>query len=618
MTLRAKLLGAQAVLAVALALVGAIAIGSVRTLGQATDAILKDNYRSVLAAQRMKEAAERLDSAALRRVVERPDRADEQAAPYLTTFSAELTVQEGNVTERGEAEATARLRGAWDGYREAYRRFEVLTGRAARSAAYFESLEPGFLEVKAAAQEVLDLNQDAMVRRSERARGRAGQLIALVIAATVAGLLAGTLLASGLTARIVRPVTVLALAAQRIAKGDLTARARVAGQDEIAALAKEFNAMADKLAEYRQSSLGELLQAQQAAQAAIDGLPDPVLILDLTGRLQNANAAAEAMLRLGVSEQAAEPLAALDPALRAAVEQVRAHVVGGHGPWQPHGFEEAVRLDGPDGARWLLPRGSPLHAEGGGVSGAAVVLQDVTRLMRVDELKNDLVATVAHEFRTPLTSLRMAIHLCVEEAAGPVTDKQADLLLTARQDCERLQGIVDDLLDLSRIQAGRVELQRRPVRPRTLLEDAAAAARDAAEAAGVVLQVHAEGVEREVPADPERMALVLSNLVSNALRHTPRGGRIALSAAPAGEAVRFEVADTGEGIPHDDLERIFDRYFRVPGRRAGGVGLGLYLVRELVQAHGGEVGVESTPGEGSRFWFTLPLASHDGEDGGSR
>lgn len=615
MTLRAKLLGAQGVLAVALALVGVISIGSVRTLGHATDEILKDNYRSVLAAQRMKEAAERLDSAALFRVAGRPERADAQAAPHRTTFEAELAVQEGNVTEPGEAEATAQLRQAWDAYRDAFGRFERLAERQALAATYFDGLEPGFQRVKAAAQEVLDLNQDAMVRRSERARAQARRLIGLVIAATLAGLLAGSLLASGLTTRIVRPVTVLALAAQRIAKGDLAARARVAGQDEIAALASEFNAMADRLAEYRQSSLGELLQAQQAAQATIDGLPDPVLILDVGGRLQNVNGAAEALLRLGAAGPSGEPLGALDPALRAAVEQVRAHVAGGHGPWQPRGFEDAVRLDGPEGARWLLPRAAPLHAEGGGVSGVAVVLQDVTRLRRVDELKNDLVATVAHEFRTPLTSLRMAIHLCVEEAAGPVTERQADLLQAARQDCERLQGIVDDLLDLSRIQAGRVELVRRPVPPRTLLEDAAAAARDAAEAAGVALQVRAEGLDGAVAADPDRLALVLSNLISNALRHTPRGGRVTLAAAPREAAVRFEVADTGEGIPPGWHERIFERYVRLPGRSGGGVGLGLYLVRELVQAHGGEVGVESAPGQGSRFWFTLPLAAAD-EAGG--
>jgi len=587
---RRRLVAARgAALALALALVGAIASLSVRSLGRSSGAILQDNYRSVLAAQRMKEAVERLDSAALFRVAGRPDKAGEQAPPNLELFERELEVQEGNVTEHGEQQATQALRAAWDVYAVAWRRQDRARDRAELSQAYFDELEPAFLAVKAAAQRILDLNQDAMVRRSEAARTEANRLIALVVAATLAGLLSGTLLATGLTTRIVRPVSVLAQAAQRIAAGDLEARARVHGKDEIAALAAEFNSMADRLAEYRRSSLGELLQAQQAAQATIDGLPDPVLILDAAGRLANLNQAAEALLRPGPAPGDVEPLA-------------------GRGAWQPHGFEDAVRLDGTDGPRWLLPRAEPLHAEGGAVSGVAVVLQDVTRLRRIDELKNDLVATVAHEFRTPLTSLRMAIHLCVELAAGPLTEQQADLLEAARQDCERLQGIVDDLLDLSRIQAGRVELIRRPVAARLLLEEAQAAARDQAAAAGLTLQVRGAEAGDEVSADPERLALVLSNLISNAIRHTPAGGAVTLSAVPAGDQVRFVVADTGEGIPGAYLDRIFDRFFRVPGRQAGGVGLGLYLVRELVGAHGGQVGVESESGQGSRFWFTLPRA----------
>jgi signal transduction histidine kinase len=199
-----------------------------------------------------------------------------------------------------------------------------------------------------------------------------------------------------------------------------------------------------------------------------------------------------------------------------------------------------------------------------------------------------------------------------------VSDQQADLLTTARQDCERLQGIVDDLLDLSRIQSGRVELLRRPVPARDLLAEAQAAARDAAAAAGLTLVLRGGEAGEVVAADPDRIALVLSNLVSNAIRHTPAGGVVTLTAAPepGSAAVRLEVADTGEGIPREYLDRIFERFFSVPGRRAGGVGLGLYLVREIVQAHGGEVGVESQPGQGARFWFSLPLAEIEPDQAG--
>jgi signal transduction histidine kinase len=240
------------------------------------------------------------------------------------------------------------------------------------------------------------------------------------------------------------------------------------------------------------------------------------------------------------------------------------------------------------------------------VTGATVVLQDVTRLMRFDELKNDLVATVAHEFRTPLTSLHMAIHLIAEEAAGPLTERQADLMAAARGDCERLQAIVDDILDLSRIQAGRVELQLQPVEAGAVLAQAAAAVQPQAQLARAELVVQGPDEPLRLVADSERLQLVLANLLGNALRHTPEGGRISARVSAQGGAARFEVEDSGEGIPPQYRERIFERFFQVPGARRGGVGLGLYLAREIVRAHGGEMGVESEPGKGSTFWFTVP------------
>jgi signal transduction histidine kinase len=271
----------------------------------------------------------------------------------------------------------------------------------------------------------------------------------------------------------------------------------------------------------------------------------------------------------------------------------------------PRGFEEAVRVASPEGDRHLLPRATPVYSEQGSIVGATIVLQDVTRLMRFDELKNDLVATVAHEFRTPLTSLRMAIHLCAEEVVGPLTEKQADLMAASRQDCERLQGIVDDLLDLSRIQSGRMALRVERLDVGALLEGAAGGLRSAAEAGDIELAVTPEETP-DVRADSERIQLVLTNLLANAMRHTPPGGRVEARAIPACGAVRFEVRDTGEGIAREHHDRIFDKFYRVPGARSGGVGLGLYISREIVQAHGGAMGMESEPGKGSTFWFTLP------------
>ncbi|HET9595703.1 MAG TPA: ATP-binding protein [Anaeromyxobacteraceae bacterium] len=604
MTLRAKLLLAQAPLGLALALVGLASVSAIAALGRSPELILRANYRSVLAAERMLAAEKELAEYAWTRSAGRA--ADDGARQGATArLEAELRAQEGNITEAGEADATRLLRARWTAYQRALD--ELLAAPpASRLDAYFDRFAPAAAALRRAAGEILALNQDAMQRKSDQAHRAAARTTALVVGVIAAAVLAGLLASTWITTRLLRPVGALSRTVRSLGEGDLDVRVPVVGGDEIAALGAEFNTMAERLRQYRTSSLGELLQAQQASQAAIDSLPDPVLVIDERGAIANLNGAAEALLRRGAG--APPSLAALDPGLRATVERVRAHVLAGKGAYVPHGFDEAVRIDGPDGARSLLPRASPLYSEEGAITGATVVLQEVTRLMRFDELKNDLVATVAHEFRTPLTSLRMAIHLCADELVGPLTGKQADLMFAARQDCERLQSIVDDLLDLSRIQSGRLVLSRGAAAPRDLAAAAVEAHRSEASGAGVALTAVAGEHLPDVSVDRERIELVLSNLVANALRHTAAGGAVEVTAVEGEGSVRFEVKDSGAGIAPEHHERIFEKFYRVPGAPAGGVGLGLYLAREIVEAHGGRIGVASAPGEGSRFWFTVPRA----------
>jgi NtrC-family two-component system sensor histidine kinase KinB len=282
-----------------------------------------------------------------------------------------------------------------------------------------------------------------------------------------------------------------------------------------------------------------------------------------------------------------------------------------------------VRVPSPsEGEKVLLPRGTPIYGEDGTVAGAAIVLQDITRLFRFDEMKNDLVATVAHEFRTPLTSLRMALHLVTEETVGPLTPKQGDLLFAAREDCERLQVIVDELLNLSRIESGTIELHRRRTDPGALVDMAIEPHRAAAEQAQVTLRAEVFPGLPEVFVDPDRMQLVFSNLLTNAIRFAPRDSEIVVRAraeaaraeagshrAPTPTHIRFEVADRGPGISKDHQTGLFEKFFRVPGSPEGGSGLGLFIAKGVVQAHGGEIGIASEPGEGATFWFTVPVVA---------
>ena len=618
MSLRTKLLLAQAPMALILVIISAFSVWMVSFLGSHSQTILKDNYRSVLAAQRMKEAIERMDSAALFLIAGRRDKGLSQAAQYRPLFESELQVQENNITEPGEREVTQRLREFWNDYQQKFDRCQKMSDAEAARQFYFGELEPAFEKVKNAADEILAMNQDAMVRKSNDVRRTAERMNNITIGAVMVALVLGLVLSAMLTQRLLRPLSQLSHATKSLGEGNFNARANLQGNDELAQLARDFNAMADRLLQYRNSSLGELLQAQLAMQAAIDSLPDPVVIFGVGGDVSNVNRPAESLLGFGSELGAKDSQSNVDPSVREVLDRMRAHVLSGKGAYTPKGFEEAFRARTTEGERYFLPRAIPVYESRAGIVGATVILQDVTRLRRFSELKDDLVATVAHEFRTPLTSLRMAIHLCLEQMVGPLTEKQSDLLHAAREDCERLQSMVDDILDLSRIKEGQIEMHRRPISVASLVHGAIEAHRAAAELKNVRLGASNQTSDGEVMVDPERVTLVFSNLINNAICHTPSGGSIDVRALPTDGVVRFEVSDTGEGILPEHQRYLFERYFRVPGSNSKGAGLGLSIAKEMVEAHGGQIGVKSERGKGSTFWFTIPSAHREESRGGSR
>lgn len=619
MTLRGKLLLAQLPLACSLVVVGFISRRTVVSLDHNSQEILKDNYLSVLAGQHMRDSADSMARTALLRAQGRSSAKGAPPAEREAIFEKELRFQEGNITELGEREVTARVRESWGRFLVAYERSHALPtdSRSEMTADYFNVLEPALIELEESAAEIVTINQDAMLRKSDQARVRAGWMASAMLVTTITAFVVGFFASLYLTNRMTRPLSILAQAVRRLAEGDLGARARLPGKDEVAQVARELNTMASRLAEYRSSSLGELLQAQQSSQAAIDSLPDPVLVFQLNGGLLNANEAALSLFGVDTDADDVGALARVPAEVVATIHRVRDHIAAGRGAYIPKGLEEAVLVPFREGPSYFLARATAVQNEQGRSVGFTVLFQDVTRLRRFDELKTDLVATVAHEFRTPLTSLRMAIHLCVEGAAGDLTAKQGELLGAARDDCERLQSIVNEILDLSRIQNGRVELHLRATSAKTLLTQAVDDHRQLARERGIELRIGAMTVERAVLADPPRIRLVLANLLTNALRYTPRGGSVELRAAPEDHAVRFEISDTGPGIAAPDLARVFDRFFRAAGAPEGGAGLGLFICKEIVEAHEGRIGAESDPGQGAIFWFTLPAASAhaDSSDG---
>lgn len=609
-SVRAKLLLAILPLVLAIVAIGGVTVVTAVRLGDNPEAILRQNYQSVLAAQRMREALEQLDAAASLAIAGRTELLQAEAA-YRQRFADALLLQEASVFEHAERPPTDRLRAEWPAYERSFSAFVRLApDLQAAARVYAEQLSPRFEQLKGVLDDLMTVNQRAMFDKSTRARETAQRTIRDVIVAAVAALAIALPISLVLVRGVVRRLERVTHAAERLGGGDFDARAIVGGRDEIAGLGRTFDAMATSLSGYRASSLGKLLEAQRTSQAAIDSIPDPILVFDAAGALVGVNGAATSLFGLSAAGGGDGPDVTLDhlpDAVRTAVVRARDHVLQAGVPHVPGSIDDAVAVRTEAGEQYLLARGTPVRRSDVRAAGATVVLQEVTRLRRLDELRNDLVATVAHELRTPLTSLRMAILLCLEQA-DVVASLPAGgrLLQAARDDCERLQATVDELLDLARIQSGEVVLHRARIAADGLIRDALLHADARARERGVTVVAPAVAEGLQVLADAERLQLVFGNLLANAIRHSPPGGTVVLSAAAADGAVRFEVVDQGEGIGREHVALVFDRFYRVPGAPAGGVGLGLAIARELVVAHGGEIGVDSRPRFGSRFWFTVP------------
>ena len=227
------------------------------------------------------------------------------------------------------------------------------------------------------------------------------------------------------------------------------------------------------------------------------------------------------------------------------------------------------------------------------------------RLRQLDEMKEEFFATLSHELRSPLTSVREASHLLADEVAGPLTPKQARLVEIIQRSSDRLLRIVNQILDISRLRAGLLPLQHKPVDLERLVTRAAEELRPQAEEAKVTLERERVGQRFTISGDEDRLVQVVVNLLANAIRFTPAGGRVVARVVDAGSECEVQVEDTGLGIPASELPHIFDSY-RQAHLGKGGTGLGLSIVRGLVQAHGGRVTVESQEGKGSRFSVLLP------------
>ena len=506
-------------------------------------------------------------------------------------------------TGRGTAKSTN------DDYRDALiRLFDGRTNLADRRAAMASIVRLSPV-VKSLAQNIIDLNFRNMRPLQDLIKARSDSATQLIIRLTAIGVALALAFILLMSRAILRPLETLTRSLEEIAQGNLDQVVQVKSRDELQKLAEAFNSMAAKLREFRRTNRARLLRIQRTTQLAVDSLPDAIAVINPNGMVELSNQTAQKLFMLYPDQSVLE---FRDRRLGELYQQVSRAAR----PLQSKGYESAIEVyDAGGQLRYFLPQAVPIMDADGRLLGVTLVLSDVTNLRRLDEMKSGLLSVVSHELKTPLTSIRMASHLLLEERIGALNAKQTELLMAARDDADRLQKIIEDLMDIGRLESGGVKLDLQSEPAERLVSEVVTPLETAFHDKGLELEVDVPMETPAVLADPARIGHVFSNLLNNALKFTPAGGRVRISAQPLDKYVRFIVEDTGIGIPPEYLGRVFERFYRVPRpNQPGGAGLGLAIAKEIVEAHGGAIAVESKVGQGSRFSFTLQRA--DEETGG--
>lgn len=582
--------GSLAMLIIALVL-GGLALPQVQHLGGAIRNTLYRNYVSIDASQHMHAALWDLQLAAH----------DGKAAQVLPRsrdeFDHWIKIEEGDITEVGE-EALAR-----DIDRRGHQLFDELAAGGAPGAHDDE-----FAALHAQLDRLIAINSDAMFRADSCASRMGDRLTYEFVAGLILLLLLGIALSWTLAWNISKPLAELTDRLRSFSLRGPSLRLGKQALAELDAVAAEFNKMAERLERFEKLNVDRLVYEKNKTEAIIESIEDGIVLIDPEGVITHINEVAAIILAVEREEALGSGFSDLNSTHPHYLRVRAALRAAAHQPLDSQRVEVDLHVRGREHTYILKP--VPLRQGDGKSFGTILILQDITYLRDKDRARANLVATLSHELNTPLTSLALSAEL-LERAKDNFDPRQRELLTTILEDVTRIRNLANDLLNLARGEAGTIAMRMMPVELGKLL--AAVMKTFALQAAQkhVTLSEQIAGPLPQILADPVKLSWVVSNLIANALRYTPSGGTIAITVEEAGEMVHLRVSDTGPGVAPEVRDHLFERFaqWNVNGSEPGSAGLGLAIAKEIVEAHGGRIFVESTLGKGTSFTVELPLRS---------
>ncbi|MFD1604283.1 ATP-binding protein [Flavobacterium artemisiae] len=545
---------------------------SVFLIKQDTENILKSNYNTLEYSRNMIFALDgmKLDS-----------------KETIQNFEENLKKQTQNITEPGEKQATEKLMAS----------FALLEKNNAD-----ENLKA---QIRQDIFAIMKLNLDAIKQKSDIAKQSAETAnLSIAIVGTLCFLIAFNLLVN-LPNNIANPIKELTFSIKEIANKNYSERVHFTSHSEFGDLAKSFNTMAQKLEEYHDSNVYKLLFEKKRLETLINNMNDPIIGLDHAGIVLFAND--EALKIIGLKSEdaigkSASELANTNDLIRSLILKE----TDGNSKKQPlkifanakesYFEKETINIT-------ITPTGEEKEINIGDV----IILRNITLFKELDFAKTNFIATVSHELKTPIASIKLSLQLLENTKTGEMNDDQKQLVESIKDDSQRLLKITGELLNLSQLETGNIQLNIGKSNPNEIINYAVEAVKVQADQKQIQLIIDADENLKDVKADSEKTGWVLINYLSNAIRYSSEKSTILIKLKEENNQMVFQVIDTGKGIEPRYKDKVFDKYFQIPGSPKSGTGLGLAISKEFIEAQNGTVGVESNLGLGSTFWFTLKV-----------
>lgn len=564
---------------------GAMGIYYINRISESSKVILKDNYETLRYTHAMEETL------------------NENRLPLkgeaLSVFMKNLSAEAGNITEAGEKEEVALL-------------LSRVRDMNAPDKAPAEK-EKAIQAVRRSLLKIGDLNMQAIVRKNNVARESVSKATAyLGLIGSFTFLILFTFVVN-FPGYVANPLREFSEGIREISRRNYRQRLYFKTNDEFAELASSFNEMAERLNEWETSNLANIKSEKLRIEAIIENMQDPIIGLNENREVLFINKSAEDILNLNeqqITGQDAAALAAGNDLLRKILQKG-----AGNKPLKifANGKESYFRLENRE---IELPAtdsgmGSEKAYQVASVSaGTVYILRNITEFKELDEAKTNFIATISHELKTPIAAIKMSVKLLKDQRVGELNGEQDELLSHIKEDTDRLLKITTELLDLSQVETGNIQLNLKRTNPMEIVRYSIDAMRFQAQQKGVEIELANSSNLPEINIDTEKTAWVLINFLSNALRYSSEKSRIIVDVTAKDSEVEFSVKDFGKGIEEQYLKRLFERYFQVPadGQNKSGSGLGLAISKEFIEAQNGRIWVESALGEGSRFSFAIPVA----------